>query len=49
MTQLAFSQIDTSKMSYTHLAWLELVDSGDVTSNLEVDILISIEIWSPAE
>ena len=32
--------IDTSQASYAHLAGLELADSGDIGSSLEIDLLI---------
>ena len=38
--------IDMSKISYNHLAGLDLADSRDIGSNLEIDIFIGSDFCS---
>ena len=43
--RVSVQPIDASRMSYKHLAGLELADSGDVGSHLEIDILIGSDFY----
>ena len=42
---VSIQPIDTSKISYSHLARLELADSGDIGSNLEIGIFIGSDYY----